>query len=94
MPKLQSIQLGSGALHGDDRETRKMISSLPYNYKNTLTMKSGSEWNDEWTDLPSLTELKGNDFNFQCIGLVILESIHLGIDSSRYPSVSVQWNPI
>ena len=40
LPKLQSIQLGISALEGDDRDNRKTISKEPYNYKNTLTMKS------------------------------------------------------
>ena len=43
LPKLQSIQLGDGALNGDGRDDRKTISYLPYNYKNTLTMRSGIE---------------------------------------------------
>ena len=43
LPKLQSIQLGKWALEGDDRADRKMISKEPYNYKNTLTMRSEIE---------------------------------------------------
>ena len=43
LPKLQSIQLGDDALFGDDRENRKTISKAPYNYKNTLTMRSEIE---------------------------------------------------
>jgi len=38
--KLQSIQLGDSALYGDYRDDRKTISDEPYNYKNTLTMRS------------------------------------------------------
>ena len=34
--------MGFGSVYGDQRENRKSISSLPYNYKNTLTMKGGS----------------------------------------------------
>ena len=41
LPKLQSIQLGGAALRGDD--DRKTISDEPYNYKNTLTMRSEIE---------------------------------------------------
>ena len=33
--------MGFGSVYGDQRENRKSISSLPYNYKNTLTMKGG-----------------------------------------------------
>ena len=40
LPKLQSIRFGRGALCGDDRADRKTISEAPYNYKNTLTMRS------------------------------------------------------
>ena len=40
LPKLQSIQLGRGVLQGDGGNGRKTISNEPYNYKNTLTMKS------------------------------------------------------
>ncbi|KAK8802207.1 hypothetical protein WA588_005180, partial [Blastocystis sp. NMH] len=65
LPKLQSIQLGYAALYGDDRADRKTISTEPYNYKNTLTMRN----------LPSLTEFKGDSWNFGCIGSVILENI-------------------
>ena len=43
LPKLQSIQLDWYALNGDDRADRKTISSFPYKYKNTLTMRSEIE---------------------------------------------------
>ena len=43
LPKLQSIQLGSFALDGDYRDDQRMISKKPYNYKNTLTMRSEIE---------------------------------------------------
>jgi len=43
LPKLQSIQLGEFALCGDNRNDRKTISNKPYNYKNTLTMRSEIE---------------------------------------------------
>ena len=43
LPKLQSIQLGEYALRGDGRVDRKTISNEPYNYKNTLTMRSEIE---------------------------------------------------
>ena len=43
LPKLQSIQLGSWALYGDARADRKTISTKPYYYKNTLTMRSEIE---------------------------------------------------
>ena len=43
LPKLQSIQLASFALVGDDGADRKTISDEHYNYKNTLTMRSEIE---------------------------------------------------
>ena len=43
LPKLQSIQLGDYALDGDDDDDRKTIIRVPYNYKNTLTMRSEIE---------------------------------------------------
>ena len=43
LPELRFIELGSGALHGDSDDDRKTISTEPYNYKNTLTMRSESE---------------------------------------------------
>ena len=54
-------------------------------------MRSEIEWVDEWTDLPSLTEFKGDD-NFENIGSVILESMDLVFDWYRYPSIIIQWN--
>ena len=43
LPKFQSIQLGRAAIRGDWRDNRKTISDEPYNYKNTLTMRSEIE---------------------------------------------------
>ena len=43
LPKLQSIQLAYGALWGDGRDDRTTIRNEPYNYKNTLTMRSEIE---------------------------------------------------
>jgi len=43
LPKLQSIQLDEYALAGDGRDDRETISEEPYNYKNTLTMRSEIE---------------------------------------------------
>ena len=40
LPVLQSIQLGNNALQGDSGDRRKMITEEPYNYRNTLTMRS------------------------------------------------------
>ena len=43
LPKLQSIELGSSAFEGDGRNDRKTIITEPYNYRNTLTMRSEIE---------------------------------------------------
>ena len=43
LPKLQSIQLDWNALQGDYDDDRKTIEDEPYNYKNTLTMRSEIE---------------------------------------------------
>ena len=43
LPILQSIQLGDDALFGDGRDDRKTISDEPYNFNNTLTMRSEIE---------------------------------------------------
>ena len=94
LPMLQSIQLGSWALQGDGRDDRETISDEPYNYKNTLTMRSEIEWVDEWIDLPSLTESEGDYWNFYRIGSVILESMDLVFDWCRYPSIIIQWNQL
>mgnify|MGYP004701456883 CR=1 FL=1 len=47
LPKLQSIQLDYEALDGDWRADRKTIRNEPYNYNNTLTMRSEIERVDE-----------------------------------------------
>ena len=57
-------------------------------------MRSEIEWNDEWLDLPSLTYFKGEGDNIEYIGSVILESSHLVIVWTRYPSIFWRWNPI
>ena len=43
LPMLQSIELSEQALWGDDDDDRKTISNKPYNFKNTLTMRSEIE---------------------------------------------------
>ena len=39
--------LDSQALRGDDSEDRKTTSTVPFNYKNTLTIRSMVIWMDE-----------------------------------------------
>ena len=47
LPKFHSIQFGERALYGDYDNDRKTISEEPFNYKNTLTMKSESAFINE-----------------------------------------------
>ena len=77
LPELQTIQLGEQALCGDSRDERKAIEEKPFNYKNTLTMRSENEIKNECLDLPSLNRIKGDLENFRHIGSVILESTDL-----------------
>ena len=46
LPMLQSIRLYKWALSGDGHDDRKTISKAPFNFKNTLTMRSEIEWID------------------------------------------------
>ena len=47
LPTLQSLTIGSWSLQGDYRDNRKTISREPYNYKNTLRMRSNNEWDND-----------------------------------------------
>ena len=47
LPNLQSINLSEGAFQGDMGDDRKSLYTAPYNYLNTLIMKS-DEWEIEW----------------------------------------------
>ena len=40
LPKLQSIELEYSACRGDSDSSRTTMKNKPYNYKNTLTMRS------------------------------------------------------
>ena len=41
LPLLNTLQLGERAINGDSRSERQTILDEPFNYSNTLTMKSG-----------------------------------------------------
>ena len=43
LPSLNTLQLHDCALQGDSGVDRRMISNEPYNFINTLTMKSENE---------------------------------------------------
>ena len=74
LPQLHSIELDYCALRGDEWDEQKVLEEKPYNYKNTLIMKSGCSVIGVMTDLPSLTSFKSYRCNFQFIGSVALES--------------------
>ena len=40
LPKLQSIELEYSACRGDSDSSQTTMKNKPYNYKNTLTMRS------------------------------------------------------
>ena len=73
LPQLYSISVKDDALYGDCSMACQMMSEA-YNYKNTLTMRSGVERRSGPADLPSLAELKGGSCIFRFIGVVVLES--------------------
>ena len=62
--RLESIILGYEALYGDE-DTIKW---------NELIMKSMNEMMIDWLDLPSLSMIKGDGYNFFQIGKVQLDS--------------------
>ena len=74
LPQLHPIELDYCALRGDERDEQKALEEKPYNYKNTLIMKSGCSMIGVMTDLPSLTSFKSYRCNFQFVGSVMLES--------------------
>ena len=43
LPELQSIELGEGALSGNEDESRRTRSKEPYYFKNTMTMKGNNK---------------------------------------------------
>ena len=64
LTQLQSISLGWGAFDGDNTTKES----------NTVRMKSKNEYNIDWSDLPSLSQMKGDGLNFAWTGRVTLES--------------------
>ena len=72
LPQLHSIELDYCALRGDERGEQKALKEKPYNYKNTLRMKSGCGVIGIMTDLPSLTSFKNIDATFSSSGLLRL----------------------
>ena len=75
LPRLQFIQLGNYALDGDVRSDRKGIPREPFNWTNTLTVRSNHWVVHAFLDLPSLTSLQGIDYHIRYFGSVTLESV-------------------
>ena len=74
LPQLHSIELDYCALRGDERDEQKALKEKPYNYKNTLIMKSGCGMIGLWHVLRTLSTFKSYRYNFQFVGSVALES--------------------
>ena len=88
LPLLQSVKLGYLAFTGDSN--RKTIDEYPYNYNNTMTMKSDSNWQNVYLDLPSLISFVGGRYNYLYFGSVIFEStISLAL-FSRHSFTNIQ----
>lgn len=77
LPMLESITLNNGALAGDNADERKAIDEEPFDYMNTLLMRSYSCISLLYADLPSLVSFKGENHHFNYIGTVVLESMCL-----------------
>lgn len=74
LPWLFSIAINDDAFYGDCSFARETTFEAPYNYKNTLIMRSVGKRRNERADLPALAELRGGQCIFRFIGSVFLES--------------------
>lgn len=92
--QLRSINLGVGALAGDGNESQKLVQSEPFNYNNTLLMRSRIDCDNQWWDLPALTSFTGTGFNCLYIGSVVVESHIWRIEWNRCTSPPVFPNHI
>ena len=92
LPQLHSIELDYCALRGDERDEQKALEEKPYNYKNTLIMKSGCCMIGVMTNLPSLTSFKSYRCNCQFVGSVMLESTDSWSVLCRCFPVFMAWN--
>ena len=78
LPNLEFLTMWESALFGDFSIDRRANSTIPYYYKNTLTMRSTVSNGIVLIDLPSLTTIRGDKTNFGFIGSVVLESSLFG----------------
>ena len=77
MPCLRSIQLENEAFIGDwSQETEEGTSCQ---YANTLVMKGCDESGTSAQDLPALTQIKGDWYNFAAIGSVTITGVYMQI---------------
>ena len=91
LPLLQSVKLGNKAFGGDSN--RKTINEYPYNYNNTMIMKSDGNWQNEYLDLPSLISfVGGGSENYRYFGSIVLESVFSLALLSRYSFTAIQWH--
>lgn len=74
LPELKKIKMGSQAFRGDNDNSRKGKRIEPFNWKNSLTMIGISGSVNTAIDLPELSVMIGNTYNFQFFGKVTLES--------------------
>lgn len=88
LTSLQTIKLGGGAFQGD--RSQKTDEEYPFNYNNTLTMKSGIARSNEYLDLPLLGSFIGGGDNFEYYGSVILESICSNVFFRRHPFIIIR----
>ena len=89
LPLLQSVKLGDWAFSGDSN--RKTNDEYPYNYNNTMIMKSDSNWLKEYIDLPSLISFVGEGSeNYHYFGSVVFESVFSLALLSRYSFTAIQ----
>ena len=89
LPLLQSVKLGGGAFSG--ASGRNTINEYPYNYNNTMIMKSDGNWQNVYLDLPSLISFVGvGSDNYRYFGSVVLESVFSLALLSRYSFTAIQ----
>mgnify|MGYP007029445730 FL=1 len=80
--------MGNNAFRGDS--TLKTADEYPYNYNNSLTMKSGNVRSIEYIDLPLLASFIGGGNNFEYYGSGILESICVEVLFRRHSIFIIQ----
>lgn len=88
LTSLQAIKLSGGAFRGDS--SKKTAEEYPFNYNNTLIMRSRNDISKGLIDLPSLTSFIGGDDNFEYYGAAILDSICLTWLFRRHPFIIMQ----